>query len=39
VSFIRLNLFVKIGLKNWLDNPFYDQKQIIKIAQMRLFDG
>lgn len=39
VSFIRLNLFVKIGLKNWLDNPFYDQKQIIEIAQMRLFDG
>jgi len=39
VSFIRLNLFVKIGLKNWLDNPFYDQKQIIEIAQMKLFDG
>jgi hypothetical protein len=22
VSFIRLNLFVKIDLKNWLDRPF-----------------
>ncbi|WP_134088320.1 IS4 family transposase [Olivibacter sp. XZL3] len=39
VSFIRLNLFVKIGLKKWLDNPFYEQKQIIQMAQLKLFDG
>jgi len=30
VSFIRLNLFVKIGLNKWLDNPFYEHKQIIQ---------
>jgi hypothetical protein len=39
VTFIRLNLFVKIGLINWLNNPFYDQKQIIEIGQLKLFDG
>ncbi len=39
VSFIRLNLFVKIGLKKWLDNPFYEQKQIIEMAHLKLFDG
>src|SRR5690606_9259617 len=39
VSFIRLNLFVKIALIKWLDNPFYEHKQIIQLAQLKLFDG
>ncbi len=39
VSFIRLNLFVKIGLIQWLDKPFYEHKQIIELAQLKLFDG
>lgn len=39
VSFIRLNIFVKIGLNKWLDNPFYEHKQIIEMAQLELFDG
>lgn len=30
VSFIRLNLFVKIGLKQWLDNPFRKAPDIAK---------
>lgn len=39
VSFIRLNLFVKIALHKWLDNPFYEHKQLIKMTQLKLFDG
>lgn len=26
-------------IKKWLDNPFYEQKQIIEMAQLKLFDG
>jgi len=27
VAFIRLNLFVKINLQQWLDKPFEDSRQ------------
>jgi hypothetical protein len=38
VSFIRLNLFVKIDLKKWLDKPFLDDKEIKKLKlQLSLF--
>jgi hypothetical protein len=38
VAFIRLNLFVKIDLKKWLDKPFLDDDEIKKIsAQLSLF--
>ena len=38
VSFIRLNLFVKIDLKKWLDKPFLDDDEIDKLdLQMSLF--
>jgi IS4 transposase len=39
VSFIRLNLFVKIDLKKWLDKPFLDDDEIDKIdLQLSLFN-
>ena len=31
VAFIRLNLFVKIGLQKWLDKPFEDAPPITEI--------
>lgn len=38
VSFIRLNLFVKIDLKKWLDKPFLDDDEIDKLElQFSLF--
>lgn len=38
VSFIRLNLFVKIDLKKWLDKPFLDDDEIDKLElQYSLF--
>ena len=38
VSFIRLNLFVKIDLKKWLDKPFLDDQEIKNLnLQMTLF--
>ena len=38
VSFIRLNLFVKIDLKKWLDKPFLDDDEIEKLVfQLSLF--
>jgi IS4 transposase len=38
VSFIRLNLFVKIDLKKWLDKPFLDDDEIDKLElQLSLF--
>ena len=38
VSFIRLNLFVKIDLKKWLDKPFLDDDEISKLhLQLSLF--
>lgn len=38
VSFIRLNLFVKIDLKKWLDKPFLDDDEIDKMQlQLSLF--
>jgi len=30
VAFIRLNLFVKIGLQKWLDEPFEEPPEIAK---------
>ncbi len=39
VSFIRLNLFVKINLQHWLDNPFIDyDKPPEKLALGILFE-
>ena len=38
VSFIRLNLFVKIDLKKWLGKPFLDDDEIDKLElQLSLF--
>ncbi len=38
VSFIRLNLFVKIDLEKWLDKPFLDDDEIEKLVfQLSLF--
>jgi hypothetical protein len=39
VTFIRLNLFVKISLHEWLNAPFYvpDKKKLN--AQLNIFDG
>jgi hypothetical protein len=38
VSFIRINLFVKIDLKKWLDKPFLDDDEIDKLElQLSLF--
>jgi len=38
VAFIRLNLFVKIELKKWLDKPFLDDDEIEKLTnQLSLF--
>lgn len=39
VTFIRLNLFVKIDLQKWLDQPFYTQKQQAENTQFSMFDG
>lgn len=38
IAFIRLNLFVKIDLKKWLDKPFLDDDEIKKLPnQLSLF--
>lgn len=39
IAFIRLNLFVKISLKQWLDKPFIfeDRKSEYVMEQMNLF--
>ena len=38
IAFIRLNLFVKIDLKKWLDKPFLDDDEIDKLdLQLTLF--
>ena len=38
MSFIRLNLFVKIDLKKWLGKPFLDDDEIDKLElQFSLF--
>jgi len=39
VTFIRLNLFVKIDLQKWLDHPFYITNQQNENAQISIFDG
>lgn len=39
VTFIRLNLFVKIDLQQWLDNPFSSKNQQDENAQLSIFDG
>jgi len=39
VTFIRLNLFVKIGLMEWLNNPFYKPVGIPKGDQLRIGYG
>jgi IS4 transposase len=38
ITFIRLNLFVKIDLWKWIDEPFIRPKEINSV-QLRLFDG
>jgi hypothetical protein len=38
ITFIRLNLFVKIDLWQWIDEPFIRPKEI-NSTQLRLFDG
>jgi IS4 transposase len=38
ITFIRLNLFVKIDLWKWIDEPFIRPKEITSV-QLRLFDG
>jgi hypothetical protein len=38
VAFVRLNLFVKIDLKKWLDKPFLDPDEIKNLPpQLALF--
>lgn len=39
VTFIRLNLFVKICLMDWLNNPFYKPISIAKGDQLRIRYG
>lgn len=39
VTFIRLNLFVKIDLQQWLDNPFTTRNQQYENIQLSIFDG
>lgn len=39
VTFIRLNLFVKIDLQKWLDQPFFTANQQGTNAQLSIFDG
>ena len=39
VTFIRLNLFVKIGLMEWLNNPFYKPIRGLKGEQLRIRYG
>lgn len=39
VTFLRINLFVKIILRTWLDNPFYGQKNADALSeQIELFE-
>ena len=39
VTFIRLNLFVKIGLMEWLNNPFYKPITGLQGGQLRIRYG
>lgn len=39
VTFIRLNLFVKVDLQKWLDQPFYTSSQQDANDQLSIFDG
>jgi len=39
VTFIRLNLFVKIDLQRWLDNPFCTKNNKDQHPQLSIFDG
>ena len=39
VTFIRLNLFVKIGLTDWLNNPFYKPVREPRGEQLRIRYG
>ena len=39
VTFVRLNLFVKIGLMEWLNNPFYKPISGLKGEQLRIRYG
>lgn len=38
-TFIRLNLFVKIAMMNWLNKPFYTPVELKKSNQVLLFSG
>ena len=38
VTFLRINLFVKIGLQRWLDEPFYQPEDAVQqVFQLNLF--
>jgi len=38
VTFLRINLFVKIGLQRWLDEPFYQPEDAVRqVFQLNLF--
>ena len=37
IAFIRLNLFVKINLHDWLNKPFIDDNPDIELHQLQLF--
>ena len=39
ITFIRLNLFVKIDLWDWVDKPFVDKNPKINDRQLLLFSG
>jgi len=39
VTFIRINLFVKIALMEWLNRPFYQRNEIENVQQVPLFSG
>jgi len=39
ITFIRLNLFVKISLFEWLNNPFYKIPNTVTGYQLNLFSG
>lgn len=39
ITFVRLNLFVKINLDKWLNFPFYQSGSSIENTQLSFFDG
>jgi len=39
VTFIRINLFVKLALMDWLNRPFYKNSELKNDTQIKLFTG